>query len=186
MISVMIKTFLNAYKIPFLLSLTVGIILIALRVEKDVLNIILILLGSLLGMLILEIDYVLYAYFLEPEKEFSKTLQGYITHKDFKGSINYIYFHKTEVKDKTLNSALFQVVLGILMIFVMSSDTSLLIKSLIISTYVNSIYIMLYEYFEGRIKDWFWSLKGTPNKNTVVIFTTALLLILVFSLRLYS
>lgn len=182
----MFKTFLSSYKVPLLLSITVGVVLIALRVEKDILNITLIMMGSLLGILLLELDYILYAYFLEPTKEFSKTLQGYISHKDIGRAITYIHYHKTEVKDKTLNSALFQIVLGILMIFVMSSDTNLLIKSLIISTYVNTIYTMLNEYFEGRIKDWFWSLKGTPTKNTLIIFTSVLILLLVFSLTLYT
>ena len=181
----MLKRFLIENKLSLLIALTVTIILLALTVARDPLVIGLIFLGSLLGSIILQLDYVIYAYFLEPEKEYSKSVRGYIKDKDYSGATDYIYFHKNDINDKTLNSALFQIVLGLAMLFVVTSDVSMFIKSLVVSAFVNSIYIMMEEFYANRSDQWFWAFKNKPSKNLFYAYTGGLLLFLAYCLSIF-
>lgn len=173
---------LGMYKISLLLSLTVFILILALRVERDPLNIIMAFVGSLVGAVLLDLDYFLHAYFLEPEKDFSKTLNGFVKHRNIGGALSYIHYHKDEIKDKTLNSMLFQVILGGLVLFVVPSNSTVLMKAVVLSTFVNSIYRMIEVYFEGDINEWFWALKTPPSRNGFYIYTAVLAAMLLLGL----
>lgn len=181
----MLKKLFNTYKVPLLVSFTLFIVLIALNVERDPINIALIFLGTMFGTFLLKLDYFLYAYFLEPEAQFSQTIRGFVKHNNFMGALTYIHFHEDEISEKTLNSSLFQIVFGALMIFVASSDTNIFIKALVISTFTNSIFIMIEEYFAGKIKDWFWALKVNATKSFFISYTIIMLVALVFTLSLF-
>lgn len=178
------KKILDSYKLPVLLSITLFVVILALTVERDLFQIILISLGTIVGTFILDLDYFIYAYFFEPEKEFSIQVRGYTKHKDYSGAWNYIYHHKAEIKDAVLNSALFQIALAGLVIIVAWSPTSIFIKALAISTFVNSIYRMAEEHFENRTDVWFWAFKNKPDKNTLYLYVSGLLVVLVAGLSL--
>ncbi len=178
----MLKTIVNVYKIPLLLSITLAVTLIALRVERNSLTIAFIILGSLLGTVILDLDYIIYAYFLEPNHDFSKTLKTFIHHKDYSNTLAFIHFHKNDLQDKILNSALFQGVLAGAAIFVMASNTGFFIKALVLSTFVNSIYRLIEEHLENRTETWFWALKTKPNKIMLYTYTAVLIGILLYCL----
>lgn len=178
----MIKKIFYYYKLPLLISLTIGVVILALGVVRNPLNIVEVFIGVIFGAFVLDLEYILYAYIFEPRSEFAKTLFGYIKHKDRGGLISYINEHKHEVKDKSLNSVLFQVILVPMSIFVVYSTASFFIKALVLATLTNSIYKMVECYFEGDIKDWFWALKSTPRKEGVLLFTIGLILVLIFCL----
>ena len=180
----MIQKFFFQYKIHLLLSITIFILVLAATTQRDALQIVFIFLGSILGTFVLELDYFLYAYFIEPTKGFSQHVRGYVKHNDYTGALNYIWHHKNSLKDKTLNSALFQIVFGALVILTMPSGTNMLLKALILSTFANSIYRMSEEYFSGRINTWFWSLNTKPSSRGVKIYTAFLVVVLIFALTL--
>jgi len=152
---------LSIYKIQLLLSLTLSIVLIALRVEKNALNIAQIFLGAFAGTFLLDLDYFIHAYFLDPTADFSKTLVSYVKHMDIKSAFAFIHYHRHDIKEKTLNSALFQIAIGAGAIFAVSSNASLFVKSLVISAYINSIYRLaeLYLVLDPQKK---------PNRQCVV------------------
>lgn len=180
----MLKKILDVYRIPFLLSLTLAIVLIALKVERSPLTFTLICLGTLLGTFVLDLDYFIYAYFLEPAHDFSVSLKGFIAHKDLPNTLAYIHYHKNDLEDKILNSALFQAVLAGAAIFITSSNASFFIKALILSAFVNSIYKMVEEYLENRTDHWFWVLKTKPNKGAFYMYLVVLIGILLYCLSL--
>lgn len=171
----MYKRFLSIYKIPLLVSLTLSIILIALQVTREPLGIATIVLGTLLGTFMLDMEYVIYAYILEPERDFSKTLAAYIKDKDIANTFLFIHSHTDEIKDKTLNSAVFQIVLALFSIFAISASTSNFISALIISIFANSLYHLAEAYFENKIDDWFWALKIKPTRQQIIIYALVLL-----------
>jgi hypothetical protein len=181
----MLKKVLDVYKIPFLTSITVCVVLIALKASQPPLFFTYIVLGSLLGTFILDLDYIIYAYFIEPTKEFSTTFRAYVKHKDFLNAFSYVHMHREDVKDKTLNSAIFQVVLAAACIFVMASTATVFIKALVISAFVNSIYRLWENYTDNKINDWFWGLKIVPNRNNIAAYTAVLIVVLGFSLRMF-
>ncbi len=178
----MIKKILTYYKIPLLTSATIGIVILALGIVRNAWGITEVVIGSLFGTFVLEMEYVLYAYILEPKSEFAKTIFGYIKYKDYKSLVSFINEHKNDVKDKSLNSALFQAILAPMSVFVVYSSASLFIKALILSTFANSIYRLIECYFEGSTNNWFWAMRGNPKKEGVLAFIIGLILVLIFCL----
>lgn len=180
----MLTKVLNIYKAYLLIALTLFVVILGVTVERRPVEILLLLAGCLLGAILLDVDYILSAYILDPDTDFSNNLKGYIQHKDILGSIIYMHTHKNDIKEKTLHSALFQIVLTGLMLFVVSSDASIFIKALVVSTLVNSIYRMYEEYFAGNMDNWFWSFKTKPGKQVFIAFSLALLIVLVYTFTL--
>jgi hypothetical protein len=178
------KIILKIYKVPLLISATLFIVLLALRVEREPVNIALLFLGVFLGTFLLDLDYFLHAYFLEPLSDFSKDLQGYVKHRDFTGAFTYVHFHKNEVPEKILNSALFQIVFGALMVFVLASSADLLMKALVLSAFANSIYRMIETYFEGNIAAWFWAIKMPTTREAFLGYTVIMVAVFLFCLSL--
>ena len=68
----MIKQIFSKYKFPALMSFVLAIVIIALKLESSPLNIALIILGSFLGVFILDLDYIFYTFLVDPKHYFSK------------------------------------------------------------------------------------------------------------------
>lgn len=179
------KSLISIYKIPFLISLALTIAMLALGGIGQPMDMAAIIVAAFLGMFVLDFEYILNAYFLDTQTDFSKTLVGFIKHSDWSNALRYIFFHKDETKENSLNSALFQMVLAFMSIFVIYSTTSYFAKALIVSVFGQSIYVLLEFYFKDRTDDWFWALKVKPNKQGVHIYTFVLLLILSFCLYIF-
>lgn len=180
----MIKKIFTYYKLPLLISITLIITILALAVVRQALGITEVIIGCLLGTFVLDTEYIMYAYILEPQSEFAKTVFGYIKYKDFTNLLEFINQHKDEVKDKALNSALFQAIIVPMAIFVVYASTSLFIKAFILSTLASSIYKLIEAYFEGKADDWFWAIRSRPKKEGVILYIMALIIVLVFCLNI--
>jgi hypothetical protein len=170
--------------IQIFISITVAIVIISLSLFKTPKILLLTTSAALIGTFILDLDYFFYAYFLEPEKGFSQTLRGFVTHRDINNVISHIQHNKGEVSDKTLNSAFFQILLAGITILAVSSTSGIFLKTLIVSTFANSIYRLTDYYFDGQAKDWFWALKKTPNDSGILLYGVIMFLILSFSISL--
>lgn len=181
----MLFKILSYYKLSLLLSLTLALALVALRVETNPFLISLIILGTVLGTFVMDIDYLIYAFFLEPTADISKDIASFIKHGDLYNAITYLKYHKDEIKEKTLHSALFQAILAGSCIFVVASNANLFIKALIISALANSLYQFAQIYFEGKVGDWFWVLKDSPTKFATLVYTTLILAALIYSLFIF-
>lgn len=181
----MLKKFLTIYKIPLLVSLTLSVVLIALKVERQAFTFTLIVLGSFLGTFILDLDYFIYAYFLEPSKEFSKTLTAFVKHKDAINVFSYIQYHRNDLKDKILQSALFQSIFAALCIFVIASNTGFFVKALVLSVLINSLYRLVEDYFNGLSGDWFWAVKNKPTKSVMYFYTVAIFGVFLYCLSIF-
>lgn len=181
----MTKTLVKTYKTPLLVSLTLGIVLVAVRSASNPLEIATIFLACSLGTFLLDLDYIIYAFFLEPRQEFSRTLAAFIRHGDIKNTFSYIHYHKNDIDQKTLNSALFQTVLAGVAVFIISSNTSLFLKALILSAYANSFYRLAETFYESQsYREWFWALKSPPTKNGVKFYLLVLAGVFIYCLRL--
>lgn len=181
----MLKKFISTYRTPLLLSVTISIILVALNTRMSPFDIGLTIVGCLLGTFLLDLDYFIYAFFLEPENDFSKTLAGFVKHRDLGNAFLYISYHAEEIKDKTLHSALFQIVFVLLTVFVASSNTSVIVKGIAISASANSVYRLFEYYFKGKIDEWFWALKNKPGKYGFYAYTAAMIILICLSLGMF-
>ena len=168
------------------MSITLFVVFLALGTLRETKDILYAFFGALLGSFILDSEYFLYAYIFEPDKDFSKNLKGYIKYKDYAEAAKYIKQQKDDIKDKSLNSALFQIALGGLSIFATYSVNSIFIKTMILSTFANSIYRLLEACFNSKHESWFWAFKDKPSRNGVFLFTSVMIIILVASLNIFS
>ncbi|KKS30966.1 hypothetical protein A2380_04025 [candidate division WWE3 bacterium RIFOXYB1_FULL_43_24] len=164
-----------------IISAVVAIVFLAAVVERSAINTVFIILASLLGTFVLDIEYPLYAYLFEPEKGFSKNFKNYIKDKDYKGALKYVFYNRGDVVDKSLNSALFQIIFAVLTILVAYTSTSRIVTALVFSVFANSIFKMWEHYFNGQTDEWFWALKNKPDKKGVIVYSAALILVLVVS-----
>jgi hypothetical protein len=181
----MFKKFLTIYKIPLLISITLIIVLTAIKLPRDPMAFTLIIMGSLLGTFLLDLDYIIHAYFLEPATDFSRTLRAFIKHGDLGNAFSFIQYHRGEIKEKVLNSVLFQIVLTGLVIYVVYASPSVFIRALILSVYLNSLYRLAEHILTDRIEDWFWSLKSTPPRDKAILYGFVLFGVFVFCLTLF-
>jgi len=179
------KSLFSIYKLPFFISVTLAIIMLALGGVGQPIQMASVIVAAFLGMFVLDFEYVLNAYFLDTQSDFSKTLVGFVKHSDWNNALKYIYFHKDETKENSLNSALFQMVLAFMSIFVVYATTSIFAKALILTVFAQSIYVLLEYYFKDRTDDWFWTLKVKPSKQGVHTYTFVLLLILSYCLYIF-
>jgi len=178
----MLKKVVELYKFPLLLAVFVSVAVLALTVQTNPIQIALVILGALAGAFFLDLDYIIHSYFLEPESDFGKSVQAFIKHQDINGLVNYIHYHKNDLKEKTLNSAIFQLVLGGASILVVSSTASNFAKALVISAFVNSMYRLAEQHLEYKNSaDWFWAFKTKPDKKGLIIYSTILIGILILS-----
>ncbi len=182
----MVKELFKFYKIPLLISLVLFIVMASLISFGSVLDVLQILLGALLGAIFLDLEFFLYAYLFEPQLEFSKTLLGYLKHKDIGGAIIYVNYHKEDIKDKSLNSAVFQLLMVAVSALVIFATTYMFIKVFVLSIFANSIYRGIENYYHGKSDEWFWVFKNKPTRRGVGIFFISLTLILIFFLTVFQ
>lgn len=178
------KIFLKRYNLPILISLTLSVIFIALPVIKNPITIALVFIFSLLGVFVLDLDYFIHAYFIEPELPFSKNLKAYTKHGDYFGALRYIQINGDEVEDKTLSSALFQSLFALFCIFVVSSQVYFPIKAFVLSILANTIYKSLEIYFTKDLTAWFWSFKNVPDKKGFMLYMLFVCSIFIYCLFL--
>lgn len=181
----MSKPLVVIYKIPLLISLTLVMVMLALGSVKSAIGIASVVGGVLLGTIVLEMEYFLNAYVLDTKSDFSKTLVGFVKHSDWSNAFKHIYYHREESQENSLNSALFQMALAIMSVFVVYSTRSLFAKALILSVFSQSIYVLFEYYFKDRTNDWFWALTNKPNRQGVHTYIFVLLLILSFCLYMF-
>ena len=176
------SAFFQFYRIPLILGISLGVVIFSTSFKGNITDAILIFLGAILGIFMLDLDYILQAYILEPEDNFSKLFRDYIKSKDYGGAFDYSIYHADEVENKTLNSAVFQFAMMFFCIFIATSNLSIFYKSLVLSTQLNTIFRFFYFYFQGHGKDWFWILKNQPSKPIIFGFNFLVLTMLGLSL----
>lgn len=174
----MIRNLLHFYKLPLILSIVIGIAILASATVRTSLGITQVMIGAILGTFVLDLEYFLNAYILDPGKDFSKTLKGFVRDKDWGNTMSFIQYHKNEAKENALNSALFQVVLVALSIFVAYASPSLFAQALIISVFAQSIYVVFEHYYKDSTDDWFWMLNDKPTKAMVQLYLAGLVVAL--------
>lgn len=165
----------------FLISLVVAVAFLAATVERDLIQGVFILIASITGTIVMDLEYFLYAYVFEPGKGFSKNLRQYITDKDYRGALKYVYYNKNEVVDKSINSALFQIIFGVLTLLVAFTSTTSVLTAFIFSIFANSIYKMWEHYFSGQSNEWFWAFKTKPKERGVVVYSILMIGLLALS-----
>jgi len=156
-----------------------SIIIISLSTQRDPIIIFLIFVFAFLSIIIVELDYFIHSYFLDPDIEFSKNFKVYIKDKDIIGALVYANLNEDSITEKTIHSALFQGIFGLFSIFVIYSDSNIFFKSLIISTFANLLYKYIEYNFTKNIQNWFWAFNFKVNEKIFYSYLFILISILI-------
>ncbi|PIR43797.1 hypothetical protein COV24_00975 [candidate division WWE3 bacterium CG10_big_fil_rev_8_21_14_0_10_32_10] len=160
----MFTKLIDIYKIYFAISLLVALVLLLGHYNDGLLVIILIIVGALLTPFIYELDYLLYAYVVDPSAPVSSQLQNLIKGKNYKGA--FLYAHEnTNDFDSTVFRSILMVVsafgIGFLLIF---SPVNILARSVILSFILTTIYLEIVSFTDGSWENWY-SFFDTPPKE---------------------
>lgn len=180
----MIRKLLEIYKIPLFVSILVGAAVLAFEVARDPLTIVLIILGAFLGTFLLDMEYIITAVFVDKDSEFSQNLNAFIKHRDIGNILVYAHYHTAELKEKVLNSAVFQIVLAGAVFFVIAYNGNHFMKAFVMSAYANSIYKYAEAYLQNQTDSWFWALKEKPDKRASLIYGLVAIAALIYAFRL--
>lgn len=144
------------------------------------------LLGSLLGTFILDIDHLLYWFFLHPEKQDSQIAQMLWQKRDFPGLILLLgRYHDTHTR-LVFHSFLFQVIFLIFSFYIFSSGGSYFGTGMVAAMNLHLLKDEWEEYREGKkehLNDWlFWQIKKKvthQEQKVYLIFISLMFTILV-------
>lgn len=146
------------------------LIVSVLRFKFDA-NLILLWTGALVGTFLLDIDHLLWWFYLHPEKEDSVEVNEIWKTKGFKGAKEifrclerYHFTHNRLV----FHSAVFQVVLLLLAFYFLTSSGDLFASALIMAVNLHLLKDEWWDFFKRRenLADWlFWQIKGFTMNN---------------------
>ena len=107
---------------------------------------------------------------------------AFLKHSDLVNAVKHIQYHKDDMKEKSLNSALFQIVIALVSVFVVFSTRSYFPKALVLSTFANTVYVMFEYYYGNKLDEWFWTFKTKPSKQGFMFYVAALVFIFCYCL----
>lgn len=180
----MSKNFLKLYSVQLLLSFALAVVLTAVSLEREFVNVVFIMLGCILGTFFIDLDYVLHAYLLAPKSQEASLVKDYLKHFDLSGFFMYAHSHKADFPEKTLNSALFQFVLAAAIFFSLGSNL-IFVNSLLLSIFLNSGYRMLEEYFHNNAGEWFWNFKLNPSPRNIYAYLMIMGLVILYGIWIF-
>lgn len=160
------KLFFVRYKIPILISLVIALAVVVISRETYWLTAILTFAGAFIGMFLVELEYVLHAYIVDPSSDLSNMVKEKVKNKDLKGYIEFIHSQEYNYPDATLHSAFFQILIAIFTLYTVIVSTSGFAIGLTLSLSANLMYSQLVEYQHTKsLKRWFWIYKGELNNT---------------------
>lgn len=176
------KSFLSYYKLPLLISATLAILVIAIRLESRPAAIFAIFLGALIGTFLLEVDALLQLLFFESESTTSCEFRELWKDRNWEGAFLFFETHKNGGRS-LFKSAIFQVILAALSLYICATSQNPFAPTLVLSSLLGSFYYQFSEYQEkGTIDSWFWVLKEAPGKSFYVGYFIAMGLVVLYSL----
>ncbi|MFH1960709.1 MAG: hypothetical protein ABIJ38_00565 [Patescibacteria group bacterium] len=182
-IVMLLKQLFKRHSLNLLLALVLFILILALRLETHPISMIWIFAGCISGSFLLDLDYYLFAFLVEPSHHFSIRVKEFFHQKNFLGMVAYVGTHTDSLPRLTLHSALFQVILAVVVLYVLTSSASLFGQAFVLSGFLSSIYKMLDQHFKTKnVDSWFWILKEKPTKRFIKIYLASLVIIFFYSL----
>lgn len=180
----MFLPFPSRYKIPLLISLLIGLAYLALTAEGQWLNAILAFIGAVLGVFLLDFEYIIQAYIVDPLTDSSLKIKEYLSNRRVFGLIKYLDENEYNIGELSIRSAVFQVLFTLMGFYVVFGSRSPFIICLSLSVLANLIYIQMMELNKtSTLKRWFWIYDGELTKSSYNSYIGVMLL--VFCLLFY-
>ena len=142
--------------------------------------------GGLIGVILLDLDHLIYCLWQAPHEMTSQRLKKYFQEGQYQYSLNLLFETQGERKRLIFHSVLFQLILLVTVFFVLSSSSGLLGKGLVLILFLQTLRSQFEEFLrEGKMDSWFWQLKlDLPSNFQALYLLLMFLLFFGFSLFL--
>lgn len=144
-------------------------------------SVLLFVLGGLIGIVLPDIDHLIYAYFIHPQDLSSQRIDYLVKNKDFKRSVELLYETRSERRGLIFHSIFFQIIFFIVLFWILSSSGSLLGRGLALSFALHLSVDQLIDLTELKsLENWFtnlpFKLDIKQSKNYLMASSAVLLL----------
>lgn len=131
----------------------------------SILNAVIFLLGLVLGTFILDVDHLVYWYFLKPSLEESKKAREFVSQKQYKQALFLLAENHRTHTSLVFHHFIFQAVLLIVSFFIISSTTSIFGKGLVLAM---SAHLLLDQFVDlktspDHLKNWLFARSPFSN-----------------------
>lgn len=169
------------YKIPFLFSIVVSLAIIVLPGEVSILNAVLALVGSFLGFLLIDLEYLIHIYIVDPSSELSMRIREYLSNRNFIGLVDFYNREEYSFGELSIRSAMFQVVLSALALMTITNQSWIFGRGVVLSMTINLLYFQFQEYIKtGTLQRWFWVYRGNLSPAIYKAYMFLIFLIFVY------
>lgn len=139
-------------------------------------------LGGILGTLIIDLDHLIYVYFLRPEAEVSQQASNLLQRREIIKTFELLSSTRYERGSLIFHTALFQLLFIVFTLLIVSSSGSILGMGLVLSAYLHLYIDQLIDYLDtGKIDNW---IKDLPikldEKQTAGYLAAVGILLLIF------
>lgn len=112
--------------------------------------------GGLLGIILPDIDHIIYVYFVKPEELTSQRVNYLVNKKEFVRSMELLYETRTERKNLIFHTIFFQLIFLVLMFWILTSSGSIFGWGLVLSFAAHLSVDQLIDIVElGSFENWF-------------------------------
>ncbi len=169
--------FIPRYKIPILISLATGLVYLALSSDSSPITAILGFVGALLAVLVLDAEYILTAYFIDPQHEKATYIKDMLRGKHFITLADYLTKNEYSFGELSIRSVLFQIVLAVFNLYLVVTNSFSLVTCLCLALMGNILYAQLIELQEtGTLERWFWVYDGALTKRVYYTYLSVMAL----------
>lgn len=127
--------------------------------------------GGLIGFFILDIDHLLDIYFIHPDTEYGKKIIKSVKNTDWKGAWSEMLSTVDQRPQLVMHSLIFEIIVAILGLYVVTSDHTFLGQALILSLMLRIVSEQVREYMHlNNIDTWLWQIKEPIPQNLQAVF----------------
>lgn len=140
--------------------------------------------GAIIGMILPDIDHLIYTYFLRPQELTSQRVSHMVENKDVVGATDLLYSTNEErVVNLIFHKAYFQAIFFVLTIFVITSSGSILGRGLVLAFCLHLLIDQIREFRKtGNINNWLSNLPISLDKSQQKYYLIAVaILVLIFT-----
>lgn len=138
-------------------------------------------LGGVVGMLLPEIDHLVYVFFANPQELTSQRVRFLCRSRQLKNCFWLLYSTTAERGRLIFHTVIFQAVLAILTFWVITSSGSLFGRGLVLAFSLHLVLDELSQFLEkGDLSSWFWQLPVNLDRRQTQTFLAVVILLVFF------
>lgn len=143
-------------------------------------------LGGIVGILLPELDHIVYVFFSNPHEVTSQRVQFLCRNKEYKKCFRLLLATRQERIGLIFHTILFQAIFMVLTFWVVTSSTSLFGRGIVLAFSLHLLIDQIDRFMEkGDLSSWFWQTPiSLDRKQTITMLVFITLLVLIFGFLL--